>query len=86
MKNVALALVLATLFSCSPQEIQSVLGSLPSTTALSNDEVISGLKEALRLSAERSVQTASVADGFSGLRGCHYQHDHPRWIRAAEGW
>lgn len=64
MKNVALALVLATLFSCSPQEIQSVLGSFPSTTALSNDEVISGLKEALRLSAERSVQTASVADGF----------------------
>lgn len=64
MKKTAAALLLVCLFSCSPQDMQNVLNSLPSNTALSNEEVISGLKEALRLGTERSVEKASVVDGF----------------------
>lgn len=59
-----LALAAVTLFSCSPQDMQNVLNSLPSNTALTNEEVVNGLKEALRLGTERSVDKASVADGF----------------------
>ena len=64
MKRTALLLITATLFSCSPQDMQNVLNSLPSSTALSNEEVVAGLKEALRLGTERSVEKASIADGF----------------------
>ncbi|MBK9763380.1 MAG: DUF4197 domain-containing protein [Flavobacteriales bacterium] len=65
MKNVRLAILLSiALISCSPQDMQSVLSSLPSGTPLNNDEVISGLKEALRIGTERSVDKASVTDGF----------------------
>jgi Protein of unknown function (DUF4197) len=64
MKRPLLLLSFSLLLSCSPQDMQNVLNSFPSTTPLSNDEVVSGLKEALRLGAERSVEKASVADGF----------------------
>lgn len=64
MKKTAASLLLVCLFSCSPQDMQNVLNSLPSSTALSNEEVVSGLKEALRLGTERSVEKASVVDGF----------------------
>lgn len=64
MKNYLLLLPFAALLSCSPQELQSVLGSIPTTNPLSNDEVISGLKEALRVGTERSVASAGASDGF----------------------
>ena len=64
MKRTILALAAVTLFSCSPQDMQNVLNSLPSNTALTNEEVVNGLKEALRLGTERSVDKASMADGF----------------------
>lgn len=64
MKRPLLFLSFSLLLSCSPQDMQNVLNSFPSTTPLSNDEVVSGLKEALRLGAERSVEKASVAEGF----------------------
>jgi len=65
MKNVRLAILLSVaLISCSPQDMQSVLSSFPSGTPLNNEEVISGLKEALRIGTERSVDKASVTDGF----------------------
>lgn len=64
MKQIALALAIVSLLSCSPQDMQNVLGSLPSSATLSNEEVVSGLKEALRLGTERSVQKASIVDGF----------------------
>lgn len=64
MKKTAATLLLVTCFSCSPQDMQNVLNSIPSTTALSNEEVVNGLKEALRLGTERSVEKASVVDGF----------------------
>ncbi len=49
------------LSACTPQELQTILGSGPT---LSNAEVISGLKEALRVGTERSVDRAGVTDGF----------------------
>ena len=52
------------LLSCSTQEIQSVLDSIPSATGLSNEEVVAGLKEALKVGTERSVDEASMTDGF----------------------
>ena len=57
------ALVMTLLIACSPQELQSILNST-GTAALSNEEVVSGLKEALRLGTERSVAKASLAEGF----------------------
>jgi len=64
MKKISILLLFATLLSCSPQEIQSVLGSMPGNTPLSNDEVIAGLKEALRVGTERSVASAGATNGF----------------------
>jgi hypothetical protein len=58
---------LALMFcSCSPQDLQSILGSTGASAALSNEEVIAGLKEALRLGTERAVGSTSTADGFWG--------------------
>lgn len=64
MKKFLAVLIAASFLGCSPQELQSVLNSIPSETALSNDEVISGLKEALRVGTERSVGKAGATDGF----------------------
>ena len=49
---------------------QQILGTMDamkngSTTPLTNGEVISGLKEALSTGAQRSVNVASVVDGFN---------------------
>jgi len=65
MKKAIIALTVVSLLSCSTQEMQSVLDSIPTSgTGLSNEEVVSGLKEALRVGTERSVAKASIADGF----------------------
>ena len=58
------ALLCTTLFACTPQDMQTILGSVPTAGGLSNDEVIAGLKEALRTGAQRSVDKAGVTDGF----------------------
>lgn len=52
---------LLALNSCDPKDLQTILGSGPT---LSNDEVVAGLKEALRTGTERSVERAGVTDGF----------------------
>lgn len=52
------------LTACDPQTMQRVLEAGTSTPALSNEEVIAGLKEALRVGAQRSVDKAGAADGF----------------------
>lgn len=58
------ALALACILTaCSPQELQSILNA-GTPAALSNEEVISGLKEALRVSTERSVDKAGATNGF----------------------
>lgn len=59
----AMALALS-LVACSPQDLQTILGSTSTPSALSNEEVIAGLKEALRVGAERTVSSTSAADGF----------------------
>lgn len=59
-----MALAMSVLFiACSPQDMQNVLGSLPNQP-LSNAEVVDGLKEALRVGTERSVNSAGALDGF----------------------
>ncbi|WKZ67638.1 MAG: DUF4197 domain-containing protein [Flavobacteriales bacterium] len=55
---------LSMLMSCSPQDFQSVLGTAGAPPALTNDEVIAGLKEALRLGTERTVGRVGATDGF----------------------
>ena len=65
MKHLLL-LVLVLFTACSPQELQSILNGAGTSTALSNEEVVAGLKEALRTGAERSVAKASATDGFLG--------------------
>lgn len=56
-------LLLITLFSCSPQELQSILDAAGGTP-LSNEEVVAGLKEALQVGADRSVSKAGAVNGF----------------------
>lgn len=65
MRIRSLLLLLPTLLltACTPQELQSILGA-GAPGALSNEEVISGLKEALRISTERSVDKAGATNGF----------------------
>jgi len=60
-----LLLLLPTLLfaACTPQELQSILGA-GAPGGLSNEEVISGLKEALRVGTERSVDRAGATNGF----------------------
>jgi len=64
-RSAVMALVVS-LASCSPQELQSILNSTGAPAALSNEEVIAGLKEALRLGTERTVSSTSASDGFWG--------------------
>jgi hypothetical protein len=66
MKHLLLPVVLVLFTACSPQELQSILNGAGTSTALSNEEVVAGLKEALRTGAERSVAKASATDGFLG--------------------
>jgi hypothetical protein len=54
-----------TLVSCDVlNEVAGVLLTNPTSTALTNDEVIKGLKEALNVGIKNSVNLTSVTDGF----------------------
>lgn len=65
MKRLMLpALLMIT--ACSPQDLQNVLGAAGGQPGLSNEEVISGLKEALRVGTERTVSSTGATDGFWG--------------------
>ncbi|MCU0319631.1 MAG: DUF4197 domain-containing protein [Flavobacteriales bacterium] len=55
---------LISLMACSPQELQTILNSTGGSPTLSNEDVVAGLKEALRVGTERSVDKASAASGF----------------------
>ena len=62
------AIALVALFSsCTEQQILGTMDAMKNggTVPLTNDEVISGLKEALRTGTERSVSIGSVVDGFN---------------------
>lgn len=52
------------LIACSPQDMKNILGGIPTSGGLSNDDVVAGLKEALRVGTERSVEKAGATDGF----------------------
>jgi hypothetical protein len=70
MKNILIAsLLLALAIPCSAQFPKSLKDAANKVTGgggsgLSNDEVISGLKEALGKGAEKSVQSGSALDGY----------------------
>lgn len=67
MKKIVLFALTLGLISCDPQTFNSVLSSLPtsaSTPALSNQEVIEGLKEALKVGTTNAVAFTSKTDGF----------------------
>ncbi len=67
MKKIVLFALTLGLISCDPQTFNSVLSTLPttaSTPALSNQEVIDGLKEALKVGTTNAVAFTSKTDGF----------------------
>ncbi|MFL5752417.1 MAG: DUF4197 domain-containing protein [Bacteroidia bacterium] len=70
IKHILATLLLAGLFSCEStnkilSDANSVLnGGTGTQNPLSNDEVISGLKEALRVGANNSTANASRLDGY----------------------
>jgi hypothetical protein len=67
IKNVLVASTVISLSSCDV--LQEVAANLPAGTtttnpALTNSEVISGLKEALNVGIKNSVNRTSITDGF----------------------
>ncbi len=75
MKKLLLCLAITLLFSqCSEKGLQTLTDVLDTTdqvlngdsgvSALTNSEVISGLKEALKVGTDTAVSLASVTDGF----------------------
>lgn len=65
LKTVLFAAALVTATACD--DLKQIAGNLPTagtTPGLTNDEVISGLKEALNVGIKNSVSMASVTDGF----------------------
>jgi hypothetical protein len=53
------------LTGCDPQTLSGVLGSLPASTPLSNEEVVQGLREALTVGARNAVTKTAAAGGFN---------------------
>jgi len=68
MKNIVLSIVIVSICcSCQTQGMKSLWDSVNSATsggALTNGEVIAGLKEALTIGARESASIASTVDGF----------------------
>jgi hypothetical protein len=60
MKYILLFITTISLWSCDPKQ----LGQLLETGALSNEEIASGLKEALDLGVDKSVKTLSAQNGY----------------------
>jgi hypothetical protein len=58
-------LLFVSLTACDPQTLSGVIGSLPSSTSLSNEEVIQGLKEALTVGTRNAVTKTAAAGGFN---------------------
>ncbi len=68
MKNLLCLLpLLALTVGCTEQQVLGTMDAMKNggATPLTNSEVISGLKEALSTGAQRSVNIASVVDGFN---------------------
>lgn len=65
-KSIVILLTMATsIVSCDPAMVRAVMdGEVYSKAPLSNEEMISGLKEALKQGTTKAVQTTSAVDGF----------------------
>ncbi len=59
-----LIFLIMPMVSCDPATIEGILSGTPSSPALSNEEVIRGLKEALKVGTSNAVNFTSVVDGF----------------------
>lgn len=59
-------LLLISLQSCDPKTLEGIMNGVPGTgtNALSNEEVIRGLKEALNIGAKNAVSFTSKENGF----------------------
>lgn len=68
LPTAGLVLLAAVLGGCTEQQILGTMDAMKNGGAapLSNGEVVSGLKEALRVGTERSVSLASAVNGFNG--------------------
>ena len=59
------ALISFSLSACDPKTLEGIMSGIPSgTTPLSNEEVVSGLKEALKVGAQNAVSFTSREGGF----------------------
>lgn len=68
IKALCAVLLLLSAGACTEQQVLGTIESMQQsggTSALSNGEVINGLKEALRVGTERSVSLGSALDGFN---------------------
>lgn len=68
LRTAGLVLLASAFCGCTEQQILGTMDAMKNGGAapLSNGEVVSGLKEALRVGTERSVSLASAVNGFNG--------------------
>lgn len=60
-----LSISIISFTGCDPAVLEGIMSGTPQTSALTNEEVIRGLKEALRVGAQNAVAFTSKADGFN---------------------
>lgn len=61
MNKIVIFILMLSLTACDPKDLNRILES---ANVLSETEVANGLKEALNLGVDKSVQTLSIKDGF----------------------
>ncbi len=66
--KIALVIIFSTLMTCSSEQLKQLQQVIPasSTSTLEQDEVVSGIKAALKQGAELAVNRAGSPGGFSG--------------------
>jgi Protein of unknown function (DUF4197) len=65
MKKLLLLVAIPCLFvSCDPATLEGILSTTQTKPGLTNEEVIAGLKEALKVGANNAVSFTSKTDGF----------------------
>jgi hypothetical protein len=62
MKKIVALITVISFFGCS--ELQQVVNQLPQGGALGNDQIASGLREALNMGIEKQVSKLTLKDGF----------------------
>ena len=78
-KTLIISTLIFAVVACGVVDIPSLPTSTTSTQkpALTNDEVIRGLKEALTVGIKNSIDSTSISDGF--LKNAAIQY-HPRHV------